>query len=281
MKETTAGGALVRTPGSLYRDVSQKNSDGKRSARERLQEQRQQEESRAKRKRTLIAGVVVVAVLGAGAGIAALVAGSTSGKDNKRKASGPVIAPQGAVGKDALAIPVGDQAAKATLVVYEDFRCPGCGQFENGFRDTIHDLQDKRQLKAEYHLVALIDKNLHGTGSVNAANAAACAQDAGKFLAYHDELYKNQPPETDDAYGKKARLLELAGKVDGLKTPAFEKCVNEGTHDSWVQKSQDNFTTSGLRGTPTVILNGKSLYDDPTKPLTPEKFRQMVAEAQK
>ncbi|GHC55790.1 membrane protein [Streptomyces cinnamoneus] len=271
----------MRTPGSLYRDVSQKNSDGKRSARERLQEQRQQEESRAKRKRTLIAGVVVVAVLGAGAGIAALVAGSTSGKDNKRKASGPVIAPQGAVGKDALAIPVGDQAAKATLVVYEDFRCPGCGQFENGFRDTIHDLQDKRQLKAEYHLVALIDKNLHGTGSVNAANAAACAQDAGKFLAYHDELYKNQPPETDDAYGKKARLLELAGKVDGLKTPAFEKCVNEGTHDSWVQKSQDNFTTSGLRGTPTVILNGKSLYDDPTKPLTPEKFRQMVAEAQK
>ncbi|MFI9234667.1 DsbA family protein [Streptomyces sp. NPDC053079] len=260
--------------------MSQKNSDGKRSARERLQEQRQLEESRAKRKRTLIAGVVVVAVLGAGAGIAALVAGSQQGKDNKQT-SGPVVAPQGAIGKDNLAIPVGNPAAKATLVVYEDFRCPGCGQFENGFRETIHDLQNKNQLKAEYHLVALIDKNLPGSGSLNAANAAACAQDAGKFLAYHDELYKNQPPETDDAYGKKAKLLELAGKIEGLKTPAFEKCVNDGTHNSWVQKSQDNFSTSGLRGTPTVMLNGQSLYDDPTKPLTPDKLRQLVAEAQK
>ncbi|MEU5051889.1 thioredoxin domain-containing protein [Streptomyces sp. NPDC021096] len=261
--------------------MSQKNSDGKRGARERLQEQRQREESRAKRKRTLIAGVVVVAVLGAGAGIAALVAGSQQGKDNKQHTSGPVVAPQGAIGKDALAIPVGNPAAKATLVVYEDFRCPGCGQFENGFRETIHDLQDKGQLKAEYHLVALIDKNLRGSGSLNAANAAACAQDAGKFPAYHDELYKNQPPETDDTYGKKSRLLELAGKVEGLKTAPFEKCVNDGTHDSWVQKSQDNFSTSGLRGTPTVQLNGQSLYDDPTKPLTPDKLRSLVAEAQK
>ncbi|MEU7133808.1 thioredoxin domain-containing protein [Streptomyces sp. NPDC046261] len=270
----------MRTPGSLYGDVSQKNNDGKRSARERLQEQRQREESRAKRKRTLIAGVVVVAVLGAGAGIAALVAGSQQGKDNKQT-SGPVVAPQGAMGKDNLAIPVGNPAAKATLVVYEDFRCPACAQFENGFRETIHDLRDKNQLKAEYHLVALIDKNLRGSGSLNAANAAACAQDAGKFPAYHDELFKNQPPETDDAYGKKAKLLELAGKIEGLKTPAFEKCVNEGTHNSWVQKSQDNFSTSGHRGTPTVLLNGKSLYEDPTKPLTPQKFREMVAEAQK
>ncbi|MEU4211513.1 thioredoxin domain-containing protein [Streptomyces sp. NPDC026206] len=260
--------------------MSQKNSDGKRSARERLQEQRQQEESRAKRRRTLIAGVVVVAVLGVGAGVAALVAGSRQGKDNKQQ-SGPLVAPQGAIGKDNLAIPVGNPAAKATLVVYEDFRCPACSQFENGFRETINDLEGKGRLKAEYHLVALIDKNLRGSGSLNGANAAACAQDAGKFAAYHDELYKNQPPETDDAYGKKSRLLELAGKVDGLKSPAFEKCVNDGTHDSWVQKSQDNFSTSGLRGTPTVLLNGKSLYGDPTKPLTPEKFRQLVAEAQK
>ncbi|MFI1967679.1 DsbA family protein [Streptomyces cinnamoneus] len=261
--------------------MSQKNSEGKRSARERLHEQRQKEEARAKRKRTLIAAVVVVAVLGVGGGVAALVASTNHAKDNKQHATGPLVAPQGAIGKDNLAVPVGGSGAKATLVVYEDFRCPGCGMFENGYRDTIHDLEDKGQLKAEYHLVTLIDKNLGGSGSVNAANAAACAQDAGKFRAYHDELYKNQPPETDDAFAKKDRLLTLADKVAGLNTASFKKCVEEGTHDSWVHKSQEAFSTSGYRATPTVLLGGKSIYGDPANPLTPEKFRKMVADAQK
>ncbi|MFI9309164.1 DsbA family protein [Streptomyces triculaminicus] len=259
--------------------MSQKNSDGKRSARERLQEQREREQARVKRKRALIAGVAVVVVLGAGAGVAALVASSGGGKDNKQQTSGPLVAPQGAMGKDNLAIPVGKPEAKATLAVYEDFRCPACALFENGYRDTVHDLEAKGQLKSEYHLVTLIDKNIPGTGSLHAANAAACAQDAGKFTAYHDELYKNQPPETDDAFGKKDRLLELADKA-GLNSPAFKRCVEDGTHNSWVQKSQNTFSTSGLQGTPTVLLNGKSIYG-PTTPLTPQKFREMVAEAQK
>ncbi|GHF66137.1 membrane protein [Streptomyces mashuensis] len=259
--------------------MSQKNTDGKRSARERLQEQRRQEEARAKRKRTLIAAAVVVAVLGVGAGIAALVAGSTSGK--AKKGAGPVAAPQGATGKDEVAIPVGHAAAKATLTVYEDFRCPACAQFELAFRDTVRDLEAKGKLKSEYHLVTLIDKNLRGTGSLNAANAAGCAQDAGKFAAYHDELYRNQPPETDDAFARKARLLELAGKVDGLVTPGFRTCVEDGRHDSWVKKSQDVFTAGHFAGTPTVLLNGKSVFGDPKNPLTPDKLRQMVEAAQK
>ncbi|MBB5118486.1 membrane protein [Streptomyces eurocidicus] len=254
--------------------MSQKNSEGKRSARERLQEQRRQEESRTKRKRTLIAAVVVVAVLGAGAGIAALVAGG--GKDDKKKTAGPLVAPQGATGKDTVTIPVGKPDAKSTLTVYEDFRCPGCGQFEMGFRDTVRDLEAKGLLKTDYHLVTLIDGNLRGSGSLNAANAAACAQDAGKFAAYHDLLFKNQPQETDDAYGKKSRLIELAGRIPGLDTPAFRKCVEDGTHDSWVKKSHEAFSKSSYHATPTVLLNGKDVYGDQANPLTPDKLREMV-----
>ncbi|MFH8785597.1 DsbA family protein [Streptomyces roseoverticillatus] len=259
--------------------MSQKNSDGKRSARERLQEQRQREEAKGRRRRTLIAAAAVVAVLGAGAGIAAIVAKTGGGK--KKETAGPLVAPQGATGKDSVTIPVGKPAAKAALVVYEDFRCPACAQFENGFRDTVNQLEQKGELKAEYHIVTLIDSNLGGSGSLNAANAAACAQDAGKFSAYHDLLYKNQPPETDDAFGKKARLLELAGQVPGLDTPAFRTCVDDGTHDSWVKKSHEAFGKTSYRATPTVLLNGKSIYADQANPLTPDKLRQMVAEATK
>ncbi|CAM5294404.1 Thioredoxin-like fold domain-containing protein OS=Streptomyces griseorubiginosus OX=67304 GN=AQJ54_11200 PE=4 SV=1 [Streptomyces griseorubiginosus] len=54
----------------------------------------------------------------------------------------------------------------------------------------------------EYHLATIIDGNMGGTGSRTAANAAAGAQDAGKFPGYHDVLYENQPEETSDDYAE-------------------------------------------------------------------------------
>jgi protein-disulfide isomerase len=266
------GGALA-PPRFVSPDVSEKNREGKRSARERLQEQREREKAREKRRRALIVGVAGIAVLGiaAGVGIAVSQAGGDGG--------GPVVAPTGANGEDNLAIPVGRSSAPSTLTVYEDFRCPACGQFENGFRDTIHELQDKGQLRTEYHLATIIDAGMGGSGSLNAANAAACAQDAGKFQAYHDVLYRNQPPEQDDAFADKSHLIDLAGKVEGLDTPAFRKCVNDGSHDGWVDKSNTAFTESGFRGTPTVLLGGKDVYSDQQNPLTPEKLKKMVEDA--
>ncbi|KNB52656.1 DsbA family protein [Streptomyces caatingaensis] len=259
--------------------MSQKNTDGKRTARERLQEQRLRDEARDRRRRALIAGAVVLGVLGAGGGVAALVAGS--GGKERTAAAGPAVPPQGALGKDGSTIPVGKKAAKATLTVYEDFRCPACALFENAYRETIHDLEDEGKLRTEYHIVTLIDKNLGGKGSLTAANAAACAQDAGKFSAYHDVLYKNQPPETNDAFAATSRLYELAGQVPGLNTPGFQKCVDDGTHESWVRQSHEAFRKLKLKATPTVLLNGKSIYGDPAHPLTSAKLREMTVAAAK
>lgn len=252
--------------------MSEKNRDGKRTARERLAVEREKQRAAEKRRRALIVGASVICVLGLAAVVGVLAA--NSGKEKKSDTSGPVVSPSGATGKDALAIPVGKDGAKSTLTVWEDFRCPACQAFEALYRPTIHELVDSGQLKVEYHLVTLIDGNLGGSGSLRAANAAACAQDAGKFTAYHDVLYENQPKETEDAFGDNSKLIELAGKVEGLDTPAFQKCVNDGTHDSWVEKSQAAFKSGGFSGTPTVLFGGKNIYADPT--MTPAKLKQMV-----
>ncbi|OIJ69105.1 DsbA family protein [Streptomyces mangrovisoli] len=257
--------------------MSEKNRDGKRNARDRLAVEREKQRAADRRRRTLIVGASVVCVLGLAAVIGIVAA--NSGKDSGSTASGPVVAPSGAQGKDSLAIPVGKDSAKSTLTVWEDFRCPACKAFETTYRPTIHELTDSGQMRVEYHLVTLIDGNLGGSGSKRAANAAACAQDAGKFRDYHDVLYENQPEETDDAYSSNAKLIELAGKVPGLVTPTFRACVNDGTHDSWVAKSNKAFQSGGFSGTPTVLLNGKNIYQDST--LTPAKLKQMVEEANK
>ncbi|MHC3473952.1 DsbA family protein [Streptomyces sp. 7R007] len=257
--------------------MSEKNRDGKRTARERLAVEREKQKAAEKRRRTLIVGASVVCVLGLAAVIGVVAA--NAGKDDDQSAAGPVAAPSGAQGKDSLAIPVGTAGAKAKLTVWEDFRCPACKAFEAAYRPTLHELTDAGQLQVEYHLVRLIDGNLGGTGSLRAGNAAACAQDAGRFRDYHDVLYTNQPEETDDAYASNSKLIELAGKVKGLDTPAFRTCVNKGTHDSWMDKSHAAFKSSGFTGTPTVLLDGKNIYQDQS--MTPAKLKQLVQQANK
>ncbi len=270
-------GRRAAPPRFVLRGVSEKNRQGKRGAREKLAAEREKQKSRDKRRRALIVGASVVCVLGLAAVIGVVAA--NAGKDDGSESAGPVVAPSGAQGKDGLAIPVGKESAKSTLTVWEDFRCPACKAFELAYRNTIHELTDAGQLKVEYHLATIIDGNMGGTGSRKAANAAACAQDAGKFPPYHDVLYDNQPPETDDAFADENKLLDLAGKVDGLDTTLFQECVKNGKHNSWVEKSNKAFQNGGFSGTPTVLLDGKNIYQD--RSMTPAKLKQMVEEANK
>ncbi|WP_330291741.1 DsbA family protein [Streptomyces sp. NBC_00576] len=257
--------------------MSEKNRDGKRTARERLAVEREKQKSAEKRRRALIVGASVVCVLGLAAVIGVVAA--NSGKDSKSDTAGSVVAPSGAQGKDSLAIPVGEESAKSTLTVWEDFRCPACQSFETNYRSAIHELTAAGKLKVQYHLATIIDGNMGGSGSRHAANAAACAQDTGRFTAYHDVLYENQPQEADDAFAKDSKLIELAAKVDGLDTPTFRTCVENGTHNSWVVKSNQAFQSGGFGGTPTVLLNGKNIYQDRT--MTPAKLKQLVEAADK
>lgn len=258
--------------------MSQKNHEGKRSARERLQAQREKEKARSRHRRQAIVAGAVVAVLAIAGGVTVWVSSSNGGRSSS---DNETARPKQASGGARPAIPVGSPNAPSTLAVWEDFRCPACQQFETGFKPVIHELQDSGQLKNEYHLVTIIDGNAGGKGSLNAANAALCAQDAGRFRDFHDVLYANQPPEQQDKFADKQYLLQLAGKVKGLVTPAFTACVNDGKYDRFVQKSNDAFASSGYRGTPTVLLNGKDLAKEKGGQFTPADLKKMVQEANK
>ncbi|OII67823.1 MULTISPECIES: thioredoxin domain-containing protein [unclassified Streptomyces] len=258
--------------------MNENSSAGKRSARERLQQQRQREQAREKRRRALLVTAAVVGVLGLAAVVGIVAA--NSGGDGGDGAAGPVVAPSGTVGDDRLIIPVGASDAPSTLTVWEDFRCPACAFFETTYRDTIHQLTDSGQIKVEYRLATIIDGNMGGSGSLNAANAAACAQDAGRFVPYHDVLFQNQPMETDDAFSNNQTLFDLAAKVEGLDTPAFRSCVADGTHKAWVNESNEAFLAGDFRGTPTVLLNGESVFPAKgSEQISPENLKKWVAEA--
>ncbi|MFF4605537.1 DsbA family protein [Streptomyces sp. NPDC001339] len=258
--------------------MSPKNHD-RRSARERLQAQRAKEHARSRRRRQAVVAGSVLAVLVAAGGLA--VWASTAGSGGS-SSDNETARPRQATGGDRPAVPVGAPEAPSTLTVWEDFRCPACQQFEVGFRPVIHELEDEGHLKTEYHLVTIIDGNTGGQGSLNAANAALCAQDAGRFRDYHDVLYSNQPKdELDDKFADKQHLIKLAGKVKGLVTPAFTQCVNDGRYNGFVRKSSEAFSRSGYGGTPTVLLNSKNLAKEKNGHFTPKDLKKTVLAANK
>ncbi|MFJ9851958.1 DsbA family protein [Streptomyces sp. NPDC101150] len=258
--------------------MNPKNHDAKGSARERLQAQRAKEQARARRSRQAIVAGSVVAALAIAGGIAVWASTLSS---NGGSTDNETARPKQASGGDRPAVPVGAPDAPSTLTVWEDFRCPACRQFETGFRPVLHELEDSGQLKIDYHLATIIDGNTGGKGSLAAANAALCAQDAGRFREYHDVLYANQPPEPQDRFADKKYLIQLADKVKGLPSAAFAKCVNDGRYEGFVRKSNTAFTHSGYGGTPTVLLNGKDLSKEKGGRLTAADFKKLVLETNK
>ena len=244
--------------------MSQKNREGKRTARERLREEQQRQKTAQRRGRALKMGLACVLVLGVAAVAGVFLVNRGGGESTESRSSAKPIS-------------MGSASAASRLSIYEDFRCPACGQFENQFSDTIRELAKAGQLRTEYHLVTLIDSNMPGTGSKKAANAAYCAKDEGKFPEFHDVLYRNQPQEQDDAFGKTSTLLGLAKKVPGLSGSSFTSCVEEGRHNNTVEESDKAFGESGHQSTPTVLLDGEDIYGNQQEPLTPQRLKELVA----
>ncbi|MFD8479296.1 thioredoxin domain-containing protein [Kitasatospora sp. NPDC059673] len=247
------------------------------SARERLKQAQKAEALRAKRRRTLTIGISVVAAV-------AVIAGGTTlavkASKNSDSAGGPVAVPANASGPDNTVVVYGNPDAPHTLAVYEDFRCPVCETFETSAGPAVKELADQGQYKIEYHLAAFLDNNLGGKGSRTALAAAGAALNEGvdKFKQFHDVLYANQPAESSDAFGDVNHLLDLAGQVPGLKTEAFTKAVTEGTYKGWATKVAAAFNKSGVSGTPTVKLDGKTLdvIGKDGKALGSEQFSALV-----
>ncbi|MFI8405163.1 thioredoxin domain-containing protein [Streptomyces sp. NPDC085463] len=243
-----------------------------RQARERLRAERERAARRTRRVRqaSLSAGVAAVVIT-----LVTVTIVIQSGRDRDTR---PIMPPAGASGADSLVIPVGRADAPTTLTVYEDPRCPGCAQLERELHTTINKLEDAGELRVDYHVLSFVDRIVPGSGSRNAANALAAAQDSGRFRAFHDALFASPPPsETEDTFGDKETLLALGKEIDGLNTAKFASAVRQGTHDTWVRKVQADFDgQTAIQATPAVILNGKDLVKDQDHPLTPQRLTDLV-----
>lgn len=239
--------------------MSQANRVGKQNARERvLAEKIARQRAERRRRQMTIGGVVVLVIaVATGVGVAVSVAKHDSGSYVAPVAA--VVDPMAKSGKD-LGIHVGSADAPVKMTVFEDFRCPICQQVEGATEATYRQYVEDGKLQITYHPARVIDSHDNGTGSLNGANAAACAQDQNQFLPVHDLLYANQPNEQTDPWADKAKVLAIANQIPALKaSTVFQTCVTKGDHNGWVQANADNFNKIGLQGTPTIYVDSTQL----------------------
>ena len=141
----------------------------------------------------------------------------------------------------------GSEKAPVTIVKFEDFQCPFCKQVQPTFVDLLKRYDGKLRLVHKDLPLEAIHPQAR-----QAAEAARCADEQGKFWSYHDKLYAGSPklsPEELKSYAKEVRL-----NVD-----SFERCLTTRKYQAIVQKDLSEGTQLGLTGTPTFFINGREV----------------------
>jgi protein-disulfide isomerase len=136
----------------------------------------------------------------------------------------------------------GNPAAPLTLIEYSDFTCGYCQKF---FSETWPKIQSKYVETGKLRfLYRDFPRASQGPG-VNAATAARCAGDQGKYWPMHDRLYGGRLDLSD--FQRHATAL-------GLNLSEFTKCYQEGRYADAIFKDKDEGTYLGFRGTPGFVL---------------------------
>ncbi|PRX43609.1 protein-disulfide isomerase [Prauserella shujinwangii] len=178
------------------------------------------------------------------------------------------------VRRDGLVVVSGSADAPTTIDVYADFLCPVCAQFEHSYGDEIERKVAAGELRLRTHMVPLLVEKSDPPGySLDAANAALLAADAGEFTAYHDSLFAHQPEEGKRGYDKE-QLIQL-GRDLGIESQEFADGVREGRFDDELTAEMERVAQdpalqqdfgNGQRGfgTPTVVADGRIVdFSDP------------------
>ena len=90
--------------------------------------------------------------------------------------------------------------------------------------------------------------------ATKAATAALAAGEQGKFWEFHDELFKNYNRLNDQ------KIQEIATSLN-LDQKAYESKLKDPEIKALIRKDAMEGRMIGVRGTPTLFINGRRLKD--------------------
>jgi protein-disulfide isomerase len=136
---------------------------------------------------------------------------------------------------------LGDKNAAVTIVEYSDYQCPFCARFHPTLQQTMKAYEGKVRWVYRHFPLSFHDE------AENAAEAAECAGEQGKFWEYGDALVANQPSLGEDLYKK------LAGDL-GLNAAQFDACRASDKFLEKIASDAKEGAAAGVTGTPGTLI---------------------------
>lgn len=228
-----------------------RQSDSKRQA------QREERLKRERLKRLRMFLYIGLGVILLGVGIYAI--NQLAGRSNGKVAEGEIITITPKQRSQIQGNSMGDPNAPVKIIEYSDFQCPYCKQFSDTTEQGIIDnfVATGKVYFTFRSMGNFISRNigLGGTESRDAAEAAYCASDQGKFWEYKDILFANSLGE-DEGYFARVRLEKMAEAI-GLDLTQFNDCMDSEKYRDRVEQDGIDGQAAGITGTPSFLINGK------------------------
>ncbi len=149
----------------------------------------------------------------------------------------------------------GDPNAPVHMIGFSDFQCPYCGQYAKTTEPLIIENYVKTG-KVFYEFIPYGPGGMAiGSESVDAALAAFCAGDQGKFWEYHDILYANQTGENVGDFT--INRLNAFAQALGLDMDQFKSCMQQKKFQEKYLAGIEQGKNNNIGGTPSFLINGK------------------------
>lgn len=138
----------------------------------------------------------------------------------------------------------GPADARVTIIEFSDFECPFCSRALPVIQTVLDRYPDDVRLVYRHLPLERIHKRAR-----KAAEASLCADEQGKFWAYHDLLFANSRAMSDED------LKQYAQDTD-LDVAAWSQCLEEGKMSARVDADLAAGQAVGISGTPAFVVNG-------------------------
>jgi protein-disulfide isomerase len=149
---------------------------------------------------------------------------------------------------------MGKVDAPVKILEYADFECPGCAGFATITEPDVRTrIIEPGLASITYHDFPLTQHR----NTLAASNAAACADEQGKFWPMHDRIFQAQDEWNGQATDRPKPFLKRYATEVGVDVAKWESCYDSRKYQKRISANLADGLRRGVGSTPTFIIGNK------------------------
>jgi protein-disulfide isomerase len=145
----------------------------------------------------------------------------------------------------------GQPSAPVTWVEFSDFQCPYCSML---YSQTDSQIQSNYVATGKVQMYfRFFPLSFHDKANI-AAEAAACANEQGKFWEMHNKLFENQNTWSGASSADALTAFQGYATAIGLDSTKYSSCMSTNKYATDIAASETEGQGYGVQGTPGVFV---------------------------